>query len=147
MTYPELYGVVEGKAHYLLQKRGMNGLEKTVLIEAKEGDIVLIPPGFGHITINPTDKVLKMANWVCSDFDSIYKPIQNKGGAAWFELTNGKFVKNDRYGDIPKLEKYKASKQQLFNSHLYNLIKTPDKLKFLKYPEVEKKIFEKLDYY
>jgi glucose-6-phosphate isomerase, archaeal len=42
--------VLEGKAHFLLQKKTLADL---VLVLATTGDIVLISPGYGHVTINP----------------------------------------------------------------------------------------------
>ena len=54
--YPELYEVVEGVAHFLLQKKT---LEHIVLVKAAKGDIVLIPLGYGHVTINPSRDEIK----------------------------------------------------------------------------------------
>ena len=52
----------------------------------KEGDKVVVPPNYGHITINPFDKTLVMSNWVCSDFPSIYEPIKRLGGGHTLKL-------------------------------------------------------------
>src|SRR5512137_2504958 len=49
--FPEIYEVFEGTAHYLLQSCT---LDDVVLIAANEGDLVIIPPDYGHITINPS---------------------------------------------------------------------------------------------
>lgn len=145
VSYPELYGVLEGKAHYLLQKREDKKVARTVLVKAEKGDKVIIPPNFGHITINPSDQKLKMANWVYRDFDSIYEPIQEKEGAAWFELVDG-FRKNENYGDVPELEKFKASRSDPFQGGIYDLIKNPEKLQFLRNPETSKEVFDALKY-
>lgn len=145
MTYPEIYGVLEGKAHYLLQK-GKEEIEKTVLIKAEQGDKVIIPPGYGHITINPSSQDLKMANWVCRQFDSIYEPIVEKGGGAWFELEDG-FKRNGNYRSVPELEVFEASENDTFEGGFYNLINDPEKLKFLTSPEENKEIFEELGFF
>ena len=42
-------------------------------------DKVLVPPGYGHITINRSNKTLKMANFVARNFSSLYDPIQGEG--------------------------------------------------------------------
>ncbi len=61
-----LYEVLEGLAHFLLQT---NALDDVVLIEARKGDIIVIPPGYGHVTINPRlDETLIMANLVSTAF-------------------------------------------------------------------------------
>ncbi len=147
MTFPELYGVLDGKAHYLLQKKGREP-EQVVLIKASEGDFVLIPPGYGHVTVNPTSEKLRMANWVFRDFKSIYKPIEKRGGAAWFELKNG-FKKNTNYGDVPEIEVFEADEFDLFGGfkHIYDIIEEPNRLELLHSPEENNWIFKKLDFF
>lgn len=146
VTYPELYGVLEGEAHYFLQNLEDGEVTRTVLIEAEAGDKVIVPPGYGHITINPSDERLKMANWVYRKFESIYGPIVEKGGGAWFELVDG-FVKNKNYRNVPELEKIKASENDPFTGEIYDLIEEPDKLQFLINPGNNKEVFEGLEYY
>jgi len=84
ITYPEVYEVLEGEAHYLLQKKEDDKTTDVVLISAEKNDKVIIPPGYAHVTINPSKKLLKMANWVASNFSSVYEPIKKMHGAAYF---------------------------------------------------------------
>jgi len=96
-TYPELYEVLEGEAHYLLQKprRGhIDRVDDVTVLQARQGDKVLVPPNYGHVTINPAEKTLKMANLVCRSFTSIYEPYKLLHGAAYYESVDGTFVKN-----------------------------------------------------
>ena len=90
-AYPELYQVLEGTAHYLLQNRD---LTDAVVIRAGEGDAVLIPPGYGHVTINPGEGELVMANLVSTRFSSEYAFFEAHRGAAYYELEGGKWVEN-----------------------------------------------------
>ncbi len=143
VDYPEIYEVLEGEAHYLLQKRKA---ERTILVKAKQGNKVIIPPGYGHITINPQNCNLKMANWVCRNFESEYEPIVEKGGGAWFELEDG-FKKNPNYGSVPDLEICAADGNNPFDRNLYDLINEPNKLDFLVSPDENKKIFEYLEFF
>ena len=153
MTYPELYEVLEGEAHYLLQRReqgrGTERITDVVVVKAKKGDKVLIPPNYGHVTINPSETTLKTANWVANAFSSIYEPIKSRGGAAYFELTNGEFVKNAKYGAVPDIRFLKPSvveKETGLNLNLslnlsketemYGLIKQPETLAFLTNPNL-----------
>jgi oxalate decarboxylase/phosphoglucose isomerase-like protein (cupin superfamily) len=64
-TYPEIYEVLDGDAHYLLQ-RALNdeSVDDVTLVKATRGDKVIVPPNYGHVTINPSERTLKMANWV-----------------------------------------------------------------------------------
>ena len=141
MTYPEMYEVLEGEAHYLLQRReeerGTEKITDVIVVKAKEGDKVIIPPNYGHVTINPSETTLKMANWVARTFSSIYEPIRVKGGAAYFELTNGEYIKNEKYGAVPDIRFLKPEdtwiKQIKLNNEvaMYELLREPEKLQFL----------------
>ncbi|ODS43098.1 MAG: hypothetical protein MSIBF_04570 [Candidatus Altiarchaeales archaeon IMC4] len=138
LPYPEVYEVLEGVAHYLLQKLEEDRITDVVLVEAKKGDHVVIPPHYGHITINPSGKELKMANWVSGRFESIYEPIKEKRGGAYFELENN-FVKNENYDNLPELRfvpPIDVPELGLVKGKpMYDLIKTPKKLEFLNRPD------------
>lgn len=144
LTYPEMYEVLEGEAHYLLQRRaegtGTERITDVILVKAKEGDKVVIPPNYGHVTINPSETVLTMANWVASEFASIYEPIKRRCGAAYYELTNGEFIKNVNYETVPDIRALKPSDTWLNGIELnkeeamYALIREPAKLAFLTNP-------------
>lgn len=101
--YGELYIVLEGQAIYLMQKVDKdNNVVDVYAIEAKKGDYIIVPKGYGHITINPSQESLKMANWVCDGFKSDYSLIEEKGGAAYFYTLNG-WIKNENYDNVPDL--------------------------------------------
>ncbi len=149
LSFPEIYEVLEGKAHYLLQRKSSsNKIEDVVLIEAESGEKVLIPPNYGHITINPTENTLKMANWVNRTFDSIYKDIVKYGGAAYFELTSGEFIENEKYGKLPKMRRVEPTNLPEFGieseKDMYSLIEQPQYLDFLKHPKEFEMIFEEV---
>lgn len=100
--YPEVYEVLEGSAHYLLQNRDLSDV---VLIEAGAGARVIIPPSYGHVTINPQNSTLIMANIVSTEFSSDYGEYEKKQGAAYYELSDGSFIRNPRYSQIPPLRR------------------------------------------
>ena len=107
MTYPELYEVVSGRAIYLLQKADLSDI---IAVYAEAGEAVLIPPDFGHVTINPSDtEPLIMVNIVSSRFTSIYGDYEYRIGAAYYYLADKTFVQNNAYpASIPKLRKIGA---------------------------------------
>lgn len=146
-TFPEIYEVLNGEAHYLLQKPGGDGIDDVILIKAGEGDKVIIPPGYGHLTINASNNVLKMANWVARDFESIYAPIKEKGGGAYFILDKG-MVKNQRYGKVPQIRLLKPSNLKEVglqkNREMYAIIRDVRKLEFLTKPHEYGWLFEKI---
>jgi glucose-6-phosphate isomerase len=117
--FGEVYIVLEGKAFFLMQKCRNSHIEDIYAVRAKKGEVVVIPPKYGHITINPGKKILKTANWVSPKFKSIYGPIEKQGGTGYFFTTKG-WIKNQNYRKVPKLR---------FEKPLKNL---PRDLDFLK---------------
>jgi len=99
---------------------------------------VLVPPGYGHVTINASDETLKMANCVCRDFSSVYEPIKRLSGASYFLLKDG-FVKNPLYKNIPPIRNLNplTYDELELNSieDMYELVHKIEKLRFLTAPQ------------
>lgn len=147
VSYPELYEVVSGEAIFLIQKVGGKKVLDARVVHAKEGDKLLIPPGFGHITINPAKTTLITANWVARDFSSEYGPIKTLGGGAYFFTTKG-IVKNPSYEnntDEPK--KLGTTPARILGlsekEPMYSLVKSKGSLEFLTSPQKFSALFEK----
>jgi len=99
-AYPEIYEVLMGTAQYLIQKENLSSV---ILIQAKKGDTVIIPPEYGHVTINPERGDLVMANVVSDRFSSSYSMYETMKGAAYYLYDDGTIQKNPSYPDIPPL--------------------------------------------
>jgi glucose-6-phosphate isomerase len=97
--FGEIYQVLEGEAIYLLQNKDLSDI---VAIKTGKGEVAIIHPGYGHITINTGEKTLKMANWVSPNFDALYEPVLEKEGAAYYYTEEG-WIKNENYDEIPDL--------------------------------------------
>ncbi|MFA4956376.1 MAG: glucose-6-phosphate isomerase family protein [Candidatus Methanoperedens sp.] len=147
ITFPEIYEVLGGEAHYLLQKPDGEGIKDVILIKAYEGDKVIIPPGYGHLTINASNKVLKMANWVADNFESIYPPIKEKRGGAYFLLETG-MVTNKKYDSVPEIRFLESANLKKLglqkNKEMYGLVRDMNKLEFLKKPHEYEWVFEEI---
>ena len=147
MSYTEVYQVLEGDATYLLQKMDEGKVIDVVVINAHAGDNVIIPPDYGHITINASDKTLKMANWVCNDFSSIYEPIKEMAGGTYYLVGSG-YIPNPKYGDVPPIRYLKPTNYSEFGfvkgEDMYGLVDDTDKLKFLTSPQDFTHLFEKI---
>lgn len=145
ITYPEIYEVLGGEATYILQKPDNEGINDVILVKAGAGDKVIIPPGYGHLTINASNKVLKMANWVARDFESIYQPIKEKGGGAYFILDKG-MVKNPRYEHVPEIKPGKPANLKEIglqkSKEMYGLVLDLKTLEFLTKPHEYAWVFE-----
>lgn len=136
--YPEVYEVLAGQAHYLLQRED---LTDAVLIAAHAGDVVVVPPGYGHVTINPAPhQTLHMANIVSARFTSDYAKYVTGKGAMYYEMADGSVVKNRAYKKVSALRRVDAARVRSadagFTFPLYRLIETRSPvLAFLNYPE------------
>lgn len=145
--YPEVYEVLAGKAHYLIQDRNCTDV---VMIAASAGEIVIIPPGYGHVTINPSvHAALQMANIVSSAFASEYQGYEALKGAAYFETVKEGFVKNPAYNKSSPLRharvRRRAGMISSITAPLYGLIeKRAPVLGFLNEPEQYESLFRDL---
>lgn len=136
LDYPEVYQVIKGKAVYMMQKQDKNHDVKDVIVaNAEEGDVVLMPPSYGHITINPSKQTLVMANIVYGGFKSKYDDILEKHGGAYYLMENKKFIKNQNYKNVPKI-RYKKPKVIGLKSPIYtDCSHNPEKYLFLVKPQ------------
>ena len=144
--YPEVYEVLEGEAKYLLQSRR---LDDVVMISAHAGDTVIIPPEYGHISINPSaDKTLAMANIVSTAFESEYGEYETLHGAAYYAMSNGILKKNPHYPKIPEVrypgKNWRSAMHRFCKGSLYNFIGNEAMLTFLNYPEKYPELFAEL---
>ncbi|WP_440950933.1 glucose-6-phosphate isomerase family protein [Methanosphaerula subterraneus] len=136
VSYPEMYQVLEGRAHYLLQRKDLSDI---VVVDASAGDMVLIPPEYGHVTINPVHETLVMANIVSTRFQSEYGIYEELKGGAYYEMEGGEFVKNPFYPAIPPLRRITPPSLEPLKipttGRLYDLIGNYPALEVLNAPE------------
>jgi len=120
--YPEVYEVMNGKAFYLLQRSlDFESVDDVILVEAGEGDIVIIPPYYGHVTVNRGEDILIMSNLVSTEFSSIYEPYERRKGAAYYITVDG-MVKNRNYENIPYIRRARVEKKKNIVKPLYTSI-------------------------
>jgi glucose-6-phosphate isomerase len=145
--YPEVYEVLAGKAQYLIQNHDCSDV---MMIAASAGEIVVIPPGYGHVTINPAgDTVLQMANIVSLRFSSDYQGYEALNGAAYFETVKEGFVKNPAYKKSSPLRFAKVPQRKevtgMITAPLYDLVEQRSPvLEFLNQPEKYESFFREL---
>jgi glucose-6-phosphate isomerase, archaeal len=145
VTFPELYEVLDGEAIYLLQNLDLSDV---VAVNARAGDKVLVPPNYGHITINRSNKTLKMANFVAKDFVSLYNPYKDRAGGAYFFTKEG-WIKNERCPEASQLRMVGAPDGKSLRKlglvkerEMYSLLKEPELLDYLTMPEGHFDLFE-----
>ena len=144
-SFPELYEVLSGTAHFLLFKRKFEAgkdiddrIDDAILLEAKAGEKAFMPPNYGHIMINPSEETLVTCNLVEWKFKSIYEPVAKLGGGPYFELANGSVEKNSNYAQVPAIRRVDAADYGptlslgLTQSPAYDsFVKDPSKFGFL----------------
>ncbi len=97
------------------------------MVAAQSGDVVVVPPDYGHITINPSREVLVLGNLISVNVKPDYKNITKFKGGAYFETVKG-IIKN------PKVRS--ARLRPLDAGPLYyEFTKNPEKFLFLGGPE------------
>lgn len=147
VAYPEIYEVIFGQAWFLIQKPeklNPKALEEIYLVEAKAGDKIIVPPGFGHVSSNPTEKELVLANWRNSGFSYDYETFSNLRGAGYYFLESKtgneiEFEKNAYYDKVPEIIKLYPKPILMFDAGskktLYELIENSQNLDFLNNPQ------------
>ncbi len=90
-AYPEIYEILYGEALYVMQKVADYGagpadveVEDVIVARVKAGQKIVMPSGYGHVTINTLDQPLLMSNWVSSQFNSFYGSVVACRGFAWY---------------------------------------------------------------
>jgi glucose-6-phosphate isomerase len=124
--YGEVYMVLEGEGFYLFQKGDGNKIEDVCAVKAKKGDVIIIPAGYGHVTINPSDtKELKTANWLKKEDKGNFSLFEKMQGACYYYILQpgsgqAGWIKNENYKSVPPLRFEKPLKS------------VPEDLNFLK---------------
>lgn len=146
LSFPEIYEVLSGCAHYLLQSSmpPYNKIDEVILIEAVPGDKVVIPPNYGHITINPGKETLVMSNLGVDGEASIYTPyVKFRGGAYYEAVESGKpaMIPNPSYAVHPDLKTLKTPDASAFGllaakSLYHSFMENPESFAFLVKPEL-----------
>ncbi len=148
-TYPEVYEVLVGKAVYILQKVKNFDKEdedpfiedlKAVFVEA--GQAIIIPPFYGHCSINVGDGPMVFSNIAVVACPIYYDPMKKRHGLSMYVLKDGdkiKFVANKNYPAVPEIKavfpRENPSLGITFGKPVYNaFVQEPEKFDFLLAP-------------
>lgn len=148
-SYPEVYEVLAGRGLFLLQRANRMGeLADVCLVEGRPGQKIVIPPDYGHVTINCGTDWLVVANLVASGWDSTYVLYRARRGAAYYVLHGEMgpvFLPNPRYGVVPALRHAEPGLGRFGireDATLYDaFLLDPGAFDFLVHPEVYADVF------
>ncbi|MCA9858176.1 MAG: hypothetical protein KC438_00570 [Thermomicrobiales bacterium] len=111
VSWPEIYDVLFGEAVFVLQQAegdpaGDPAVRRGIVLVASAGDRLVIPPNFGHVTVNIGDTPLVVADLVARASENHYQGYaQRRGGAvrvlAAFEENTFEAVWNPAYPETP----------------------------------------------
>ncbi len=143
--FPEAYEILEGEALFLFQKYQKKKTDQVFLVKAKKGQKVIVPPGFGHVSVNATRKILVLGNLWKSNVKSDYSLFHEKNGGAYYiekaEVKSKiKITSNKNYGKVLPLKKARPKEIKKlgidFQKPLYDsFIENPENFNFLTNPE------------
>ncbi len=140
LSYPEIYHVLDGKALFILQKRRSDGSVDVIITYGEKGQVLLIPPNWGHATVNAAkDDVLVMGNLAADGFEAEYQEYQENRGAAYYVTEYG-LEQNENYvlrnTDKKKAEEINAKYGFQCSDLLKEFWENPEKFEFLKRPSL-----------
>lgn len=104
--FPELYQIINGKALFVMQyvdhyKKDKPMLVKDLLLaEVNAGESIIIPPDYGHCTINISKEIMVFVNLVSANSINYYDSVKQSHGMSIyaFKTNNGYGVeKNPNY--------------------------------------------------
>lgn len=151
-TYPEVYEVLSGTAIFVLQRAdNFEGeakdlkIEDIIMVKVETGQSIIIPPNYGHASINGGDGVMLFSNLAYKPCKVLYDMVKRYDGMAYFAFReNGKlsFRKNDKYKNVPMPEvKFAAVRENprlgiKFGVPIYkNYTDNPEAFRFLGHPD------------
>jgi glucose-6-phosphate isomerase len=133
--------VIEGQTEYLLQtKPDKKGKVEAILVQAEAGDKIVVPPGYGHISINIGNGVAVSSNLQKRDLPAKadYDFYQRHEGGAFYRTDRG-LDANTKY-KISSLRIVKPKEKPEFgltrDKPLYtSFLENPEKFDFLLRPQ------------
>jgi len=107
---PEVYEIWSGQAIIYMQESAGDNPGRCFAINARPGDVVIVPPGWAHCTISANaNEPLTFGAWCDRDYGFDYDEVRAHQGLAWFPLLNDKnditWKANQAYNNSVLIEK------------------------------------------
>jgi len=88
---PEVYEIWSGTAIIYMQESASDDPGRCFAVKAKQGEVVIVPPGWAHATISADPLVpLTFGAWCDREYGFDYDEVRAHKGLAWFPVLNGK---------------------------------------------------------
>ncbi len=162
-TYPEVYEVIKGRALYVLQRAdNFEGapedivLDDVILVTVEAGQTIIVPPDYGHCSINIGEGPMVFSNLAYVPCPVSYSQVKYYHGMSYYAMKgNGKVEVrlNPRYSHMPEV-KYATVKENKalgiqFGLPVYQSFQeNPEAFRFLGEPDAfVEPIMSMLDYH
>jgi len=134
---PEVLEVLEGEASFLIERYKEEEVADVSLVTAHEGDVVIVPPYSGHVTINVSSKELVVGNLVSQYCLERHERFVMRRGGSYYLLEKRQLVKNASYGSVPEVRVVDAVDNpavQMAGGLLRSFMSRPNDFEFLTKP-------------
>lgn len=105
----EVYEIWDGRACIYMQESGSDDAGNCYAVYGEAGDVIIVPPGWVHATINACpDKPMTFGAWCVRDYGFDYKDVRRHNGIAFFPLVQDEkliWTKNRSYRSGKLIEK------------------------------------------
>lgn len=105
----EVYEIWEGRACIYMQPSGSDDAGECFAVYAGPGEVVVVPPGWVHATVNADpERAMTFGAWCIRDYGFDYADVRRHGGIAFFPVLEGSglaWVKNPAYASGTLTEK------------------------------------------
>jgi len=115
---PEVYEIWSGKAIIYMQETAKDNPGRCFAVEAKPGEVVVVPPGWAHATISADpEQPLTFGAWCDRAFGFEYEDVRAHNGLAWFPVINEggniDWIRNPKYHNSKLIQKRPSDYQFL----------------------------------
>jgi glucose-6-phosphate isomerase, archaeal len=84
---PEIYEIWNGKAIIYMQEKVENQPGRCFAVYAEPGDVVIVPPSWGHATISADPATpLTFGAWCDREYGFEYNEVRKRKGLAWYPI-------------------------------------------------------------
>jgi glucose-6-phosphate isomerase len=84
---PEIYEIWAGRAVIYMQESAKDNPGRCFAVEAGPGEVVVVPPGWTHITVSADpEQPLTFGAWCERDYGFEYDDVRAHNGLAWFPV-------------------------------------------------------------
>ena len=146
----ELYEIWHGKAIVFMQERATDHPGRVFAVEGNEGDVILVPPGWAHYTVNADPhQPMAFGAWCVRDYGFDYEDVRKHRGLAYYPIVKDEdieFVANPEYHMVELIRKSPRKYTEFnldYSKPLYQQLRDdPSRFDFIPKPQSVSELWE-----